>query len=525
MLDNQRESCNMNSDMVKFHSQSQASKNKQTLLPLFAILILCILSFAPVLENDFVNFDDTSHLLKNPATHTLNISNIKTIFTSLTQKTYIPLTILSFSIERHFFQNNPFIYHLNNLILHLGVTALVFSFALQVGLPIRGAFLAALLFGVHPMHVESVAWITERKDVLYSFFYMLALCFYWQYLSRKKLSFYLATIIFGLLSILAKPMALSLPLVLFACDWLKKRKLDRSLILDKIPPFLYAILIAWITYSQHSRIPGENFQSGVLIWIYTVVFYIRQFFLPIVLSPIYMLPEPVSLASFYYAGSVFLLFFLLVFFLRLHQNRWIFFSLLFYFLSIFFLLRYDSCEDINIVADRFMYLPSLGFCLLFGAGAERFLDRYKNRKSILRFLASSIFVLLFIFLSFKTSEQAKIWKNSQSLWNYVITIYPDSAIAYNNRGTAQTRLDLALMDYNQTLRLDPTFPEAYFNRGNAYYQLGIHSLAIADYTHYISLDPFDAEIYYKRSLAYKKIDALENAATDKKKARLLGYVK
>ena len=81
------------------------------------------------------------------------------------------------------------------------------------------------------------------------------------------------------------------------------------------------------------------------------------------------------------------------------------------------------------------------------------------------------------------------------------------------------------MDYNQTLRLDPTFPEAYFNRGNAYYQLGIHSLAIADYTHYISLDPFDAEIYYKRSLAYKKIDALENAAADKKKARLLGYVK
>lgn len=515
----------MYSDMVKFHPKNQASKYKQTLPPLFALLFLCILSFAPVLKNDFVNFDDTSHLLKNPAIHALNISNIKNIFTSLTEKTYIPLTVLSFSIEHHFFQHNPFIYHLNNLILHLGVTALVFSFALQVGLPVRGAFLAALLFGIHPMHVESVAWITERKDVLYSFFYMLALCFYWQYLSQKKLSVYFATIVFGLLSILAKPMALSLPLVLFACDWLKKRKFDRSLILDKIPHFLYAVLIAWITYSAHARIPGDNLQSAALIWVYTFVFYIRQFFLPLILSPIYLLPEPVSLVNFYYTGSVGLLFLVLIFSLRLRRNRWISFAASFFFLSIFFLLRYDSAIDINIVADRFMYLPSLGFCLLFGAGAERFLARYKDRKAVLRLLASSLFVLLFVFLSYKTSEQSKIWKNSQSLWSHVIAIYPDSAIAYNNRGTSQTRLDFALMDYNQTLRLDPNFREAYFNRGNAYYQLEMHSRAIADYTHYISLDPFDAEIYYKRSLAYQKIGALEKATDDKKKAHLLGYVK
>ena len=215
---------------------------------------------------------------------------------------------------------------------------------------------------------------------------------------------------------------------------------------------------------------------------------------------------------------------MLLLFLRLRRNRWIIFAVLFYFLSLFFLLRYDI-EAIGAVTDRFMYLPSLGFCLLFGIGADWFLGRYKNRPVILRLLASSLFVLLFVFLSFKTSEQTKIWKNSHSLWSYVIGLRPDSAMAYNNRGTSQERLDLALMDYDRTLKLDPGFPEAYFNRGNAYFQLGRYPLAISDYTQCISLDPNDAEAYYKRSLAYKKIGELKKAFDDQRKSRALGYGK
>jgi len=501
----------------------KALQAKHVALSLSVVLIICALSFAPSLENDFVNWDDSSHLLRNHTIHPLNITNIKRIFTSLVlNETYIPLAILSFSIEHHFFQYDPFIYHLDNLILHLGVTTLVFSFALQVGMPLRAAFMAALLFGIHPMRVESVAWITERKDVLYAFFYMLALCFYWQYISKKKLSLYCTALVFGLLSILAKPMALSLPLILLVCDWFKKRKFDRSLILEKIPFFLYAVSIAWITYSVHARIPGENFQSGILIWVYTFVFYIRQFLLPFSLSPLYALPEPVSWANVHYAGSMCLLFLMLILILRLRRNRWILFAVLFYFLSIFFLLRYDNVP-IGVVADRFMYLPSLGFCLLFGIGVDRFLGYCKNRSATLRLLTSSLFVLLFIFLSFKTSEQTKIWKNSQSLWSYVIAIRPDAAIAYNNRGTSQERLDLALMDYNQTIKLDPEFPEAYFNRGKAYDQLGKYSLAIEDYTRCISFDANDAEAYYRRSLAYKKIGELKKSSADQRKSRSLGY--
>ena len=142
---------------------------KFLLIILMTVFVIC----APSLRNHFVYLDDDTHILENSSIRALDADHIRQIFTTSVDKVYAPLTFLSFAVEYHFFKYNPFIYHLDNLLLHLGVTALVFYFALQVGLPLRAAFAAGLLFGIHPMHVESVAWVTERKDVLYAFFYML----------------------------------------------------------------------------------------------------------------------------------------------------------------------------------------------------------------------------------------------------------------------------------------------------------------------------------------------------------------
>ncbi len=171
--------------------------------------------------------------------------------------------------------------------MHFAVVALVFIFAFWLSLSLTVAAGAAFLFGLHPMHVESVAWVTERKDVLYAFFYMLALVFYWDYATEKRKIFYWTSLACGFLSILAKPMALSLPLVLFTLDWFLGRKLERKLFFEKIP-FVFVIFpIAWLTYSLNVRVMTLKFPEALLTWVWTFTFYIKKFFFLFDFLPLY----------------------------------------------------------------------------------------------------------------------------------------------------------------------------------------------------------------------------------------------
>ena len=193
------------------------------------ILVITFLVFSPALKGEFLVWDDDNHVVDNAHVRSLAADNIMAIFSSRVNNTYIPLTTLVFAVEYHFFKLNPFIFHFTNIILHLGVCSLVFWLALRLRLTSIGAAMATLIFAIHPMHVESVAWITELKDVLYAIFYLGALHVYLSYIrfpftgngSKQKpaVRFYAWTILFGILSILAKPMAVSLPFILLLMDW------------------------------------------------------------------------------------------------------------------------------------------------------------------------------------------------------------------------------------------------------------------------------------------------------------------
>jgi len=284
-------------------------------LPISAIVLIIFIAFFPSLKNGFVNWDDDAHLLKNPFIRSLNIEGIQDIFTTQVNKTYIPLTSLSFAIERHFFKENPLVYHVNNLLLHILVSILVFLFAINIGLTLGVSFIASVLFGLHPMHVESVAWVTERKDVLYAFFYMLSLLTYCKYVDIDKKRYsniylepmkddalnqdhgkkgvikYLSlSLIFALLSVLSKPMALSLPLVLFLCDWFLKRKMTLFTLLEKVI-FLGLIFPAtWVTYSMQMRAVDLKFPNSILIWVWGFSFYLKKFLVPDFFVLFYRLP-------------------------------------------------------------------------------------------------------------------------------------------------------------------------------------------------------------------------------------------
>jgi protein O-mannosyl-transferase len=210
------------------------------------LIVFVFVVFSPCLKAGFIDLDDDGHILNNAVLQDLSLSSIKQIFTQTPNGTYIPLTILSFALEKHFFGFNPFVFHLDNLSFYTAIVVLVLLLARRMGLSIEAAFLAALIFAIHPMRVESVVWVTERKDVLYAFFYLLALHQYWSYLKTLSINYYFATVLFGILSILAKPMALSLPLILLVFDWFYGRSFNRRVLMEKVPILLYVIILAGI---------------------------------------------------------------------------------------------------------------------------------------------------------------------------------------------------------------------------------------------------------------------------------------
>ncbi|MCX5680983.1 MAG: hypothetical protein NT079_01660, partial [Candidatus Omnitrophica bacterium] len=246
----------------------------------------------------------------------------------------------------------------------------VFLFMRQLGISVWAAGFATLLFAIHPTRAESVAWVTERKDVLYGIFYMAGLNAYLRYIKDNNRNFYFLTIALALLSILSKPMALSFPLILLLCDWYGKRKIDKKIILEKIPIFFIIFIVAGMTYLRHVRVPVNSYSEALLIWPWTLTFYIKKFFYPVTLLPVYNIPKPVSIINPTYLSALLAAIAIPFILVRFRRFRWLLFSFGFYFLSIFFLLRFDYGHDAQSVADRFMYLASLGFC--FFAGFVRF---------------------------------------------------------------------------------------------------------------------------------------------------------
>ena len=544
-------------------SQKKPQYAARSWVVLAGVLAVVFTVFSSGLKNYFVGMDDPGHLLQNPYVTGLDAPHIRGMFHQRVNKTYIPLTTLSFAVEYRFFGLDALVYHLDNILLHMGVTALVFGLARRLGLSLFAAGTSAVLFGIHPMRVESVAWVTERKDVLYAFFYLLALHAYWSYLNvtgcsiarqrgvsrgvgfmGRQAGWFALSMISGLLSILAKPMALSLPFVLGILDWFAGRSLLNPRVLgEKFIHLAYIVPIAWISASGHgNHLPQEVHPTTLLFCVtWTLMFYIRKFLLPVGLTPIYEFPEPINWGNMELTGSV-LLFCLYVWILwRCRGRRWFMFANAYFLFSIFFLVRLRPDSGVHVVADRFMYLPSLGFCFLIGICCERFVVRIRRWKGDT--WAMGIvggLVMAMVWLGVQTYRLVSVWANDETLWAYVLknnknNLFPYfarakmyhekgdyrkaiedysrviaghprwEARAYNNRGILYHRLGQdaqALRDYNKVVELRPDQAKGYANRGVWYYEKQQDAKALRDLNKAIALDPKNSWNYLNRGLLY-----------------------
>ena len=470
-------------------SSSGSFAKVQRAVALAAVLIITYIVFSPALKNDFVNsWDDGLNIRDNRLTAKFDFQTVKSIFQAPVGGSYIPLVIMSFAWERSKTGLDPWLFHFDNLLLHLVCTLLVYYLIrILTGKFWMSAFIA-LLFGVHPMHVESVAWITERKDVLYGAFYLGALICYVKMIQStgRKMIFYFLSLALFILSLLSKIQAVSLPLVMFAIDYLLKRKLSFKLVAEKLPFLLLSAIIGIIGISFLSSESAFDAQTNytflqrIFLGAYAYCVYIVKSVVPYELSALYSYPkaEGGTLPWLYYASAIPVIAIISFIIIRFRKSREAVFGVLLFTLNIIFLLQILGAGK-AFIADRFSYISYLGLFFVFGDILFRKIK--SNRIKTAGIIVSVIVLVVFAQASY---ARCSVWKNSETLWTDVINKYPEEVSAYNNRGIYYRetgRNDLAFADYSKVISIAPGYAKAYLSRGNIYFDNKQYDLALADY--------------------------------------------
>ena len=466
-----------------------------------SILALTLIAFYSSVSNDFVNYDDQFYIINNYLIKTISLKNI---FNTYYFDNYIPLTTLSYAIQYHFFQLNPHPYHLVNLIIHLFNIILVFEFIQILSKNIKVSAITAALFAVHPMHVESVAWISEHKDVLYSLFYISSLIFYIKYINNKSLTnshklnikYYIITVILFFLSLLSKPSAITLPLSLFLIDFYFNRFKIKpqipnlkshisyllshiSLFIEKLPFFILALIFGIINYiAQHSGgmidlPPHYSLFDKPFIVLYSIAFYLFQFLLPFNLCAVHPFPLKNNLlpALYYIVPLILLITSWLcykLFFIKskfkslayLHYALSSMYKVLLFGLGFFLVNIILYCQIIiygnSVVAERYTYLSYIGLAFIIANLYSAFSSfTFKH----IRLLKPAMLMIIFIILafSFQTFIRVKAWKNTSIFYTDVINKNPQQInYAYYERGLDRHHKNNyigAISDYTEAILL------------------------------------------------------------------------
>jgi tetratricopeptide (TPR) repeat protein len=488
------------------------------------IIVLTCLAFYPSMKNDFIfTWDDNAYVTANPIVQSLNLQSLKHMFTKQVNGTYVPLPLLTYSIEYTLFGIHPLPYHITNLIIHLLCTLLVFQLFRLLKINIFYAAAGAVLFGIHPMRVESVAWIAERKDVLYSLFYMAALVTHVKFVlacdQGKK--FYRLTILFFILALLSKIEAVTLPLSLLLIDYFMDRPLRTKLILEKIPHFLLSLLFGclgiFILYRVGLLYVNKelNFTARLFYGLFSLNVYILKFLVPYLQSAVYPYPVPPgnALPLIYYLNPLLTVGIAFLVYKTAHLTRAVVFGSLLFFVNVIFMLQILAAGK-AFLSDRYTYIAYTGLIFILVWSLEHLVTKKKKLKQVVM-IGMTAYMIIFIVMTYKRCE---IWKNGETLWTDVIKKYHDQVIvAYSNRGIFYTNLgqwDNAIADLTMAISIDPKYPVSYANRGLIYANLGQQEKAIADFSSALAIDPHYTLVFHNRGVAFGNTGQYMKAKSD-----------
>jgi tetratricopeptide (TPR) repeat protein len=498
------------------------ARKQTTSYYLIALLAIILLSFSSILDNDFVNWDDMRYILDNEVVHSFSGENLKKSFSEEVSDNYHPLTNLSQTVDWVLGGGKALPFHLTSLLLHLLNVVLVFVLIRNLGKAEWAALLVAAIFAVHPMHVESVAWASERKDVLYACFFLLSLIAYVKYLHAEKRLKYLG-FAFGaaLLSFLSKPAAIPLPFVLLLLDIYHGRSLkEGKLWLEKLPFFGLAILFGLITVSIQSNDAMRSWED--IQWIdqisfaaYGFVMYVVKFLVPVNLSHFY--PYPPEIPGYFYLMPVIALAMVGAswWWGRKHKDSLLGFWFFAFMLSVTLQLVPIGA---TIMADRYSYVPFIGLGLILVWGIEQLMGEEKKYAKALQGIGIAV-VLLWAALSWR---QSNVWQDAESLWTHRIDNEQFvSAIPYANRGeyykrtgqTAKAKNDLA-----KAIQISPNSTAALRLRAKILLDEGKLPAAEADYSKLLQIEDQDPNDWQNYAIILTRMKRNEEALEAMRKA-------
>jgi len=526
-------------------STSPAPSRQRIFALICAVLTLGTAAlYWPITSHPFINFDDLQYVADNPHVNTgLGVTNFVWAFTTSEQANWHPITWLSHQLDCTLFGLNPGAHHLVNLLYHVANTLLLFLFLRNAtGTVWRSAFVAAL-FAWHPMHVESVAWASERKDVLSTFFWLLTLLAYLRYArnvagdvspqtrsARRAVVYYVAALIFCACGLMSKPMVVTLPFVLLLLDFWPLNRISKlrfqssnsgdsgcqpvstlRLSLEKVPFFILVIAGSVATYLAQagggavSKIHvGERLTNAALAY----ARYTAKIFWPTDLAVLYPHPRhwPVALAL----GAVALLvIWTALCVCRWRQNPYLAMGWLWFLGTLVPTIGLIQVGA-QSMADRYTYVPSIGFFIAVTWGAAELFAKRESGKIILPLIGGAALVGCVA----ATACQISLWRDSITLFRHAIDVTIDNYAAENVLGKAYERLGdngHALYLYQWSVETEPRFPQSQFNLAMLLLTLGRTDEALQHLQAAAALEPRDADIQFDLGIYFTQHASWTNA--------------
>lgn len=504
--------------------------SEKWLLP--AILLVTLTVFIPLLWCDFINFDDPPLVTQNPYIHSgLTLDGIRWAFSTGYVANWIPLSWISHMLDVQLFGMNPAGHHLINVLFHVASTAFLFLFLNRVTRSPWQSAAATLLFALHPLHVESVAWVAERKDVLSAFFWMLTMYAYCRYVERPCIARYIAVMVYFTLGLLAKPMLVTLPIILLLLDWwplgrfTSQEKTAHTTFLrlcaEKIPFLILSAGSSIITYLVQAAAGTVSqgytamARAGRVCVSYMTYLYMTIW--PIDLAVIYPFSRyPPSNIIVIFSILTLLLITTLVILLR-KQYPFLITGWGWYLVSLLPVIGLIQIGQ-HSVADRYTYIPLIGVFMIVACGVPLLAEKLLLPRNGLAIISVAVVVAMIVL----TSKQITYWKNSLTLFEHAISVTKENWVAHNNLGLeyqAQGDIDRAVSHFKESIKAKPSHALAYLNLGVVHRLRNESTQALEAFKWAVMFEPGNQEARLGLALVYLDLGKWEMAMPEYEKLR------
>jgi hypothetical protein len=489
-------------------------------LALFLVAGLTVAVYWPVLYNGFIDFDDNDYVTANMMVRQgLTLKGFIWAFSAFHAGNWHPLTWLSHMLDVELFGLNPMSHHAASLLLHAVNSVLLCALLHRLTGFLGRSMVVAMLFAIHPLHVESVAWIAERKDVLSTLFWFLTMGAYVGYADKPCLKRYLPVAAFFALGLMAKQMLVTLPFVLLLMDYWPLNRLTprqgedkpgwagmKLLLAEKIPFILMSAAASLVTLraqeSAKALIHGDG-QSVLLSAgnaFLSYVNYIRNMFWPVDLALFYPF-EPSEVSALKVAGAIVLLVVLTGLIVTHGKKRpYLTFGWFWYLITLLPVIGFIRVGG-QALADRYTYIPLTGLFLMTVWGGAELAGKWRRGLPVMAGVAAMGIATL----SVLTVIQVRYWQNSYDLYSHALAVVERNWLAHNNMGiflSQHNRNDEAIFHFQESVRLNPEGNVGFRNLGNAYQMAGKYSEAIRAFSEAVRISPNDVESHYHLGYAY-----------------------